>query len=105
MNIPKTFKLHGQTFVVKADATLSHRTDDWGETKPRINEIVLQINTESSPIPQTMVEQRFCHELMHCLLIHAESKMGDDERFVNLMGNLLHQAWSTMEYAKQGEKT
>jgi hypothetical protein len=35
------------------------------------------------------------------MLIHAESKMGDDEKFVNLMGNLLHQAWSTMTYPKK----
>ena len=101
MLIPESFQLHGQTFVVKEDATLANRTDNRGETKPRTNEIILQITTETVPIPQTMVEQTFCHELMHCLLIHAESKMGDDEKFVNLMGNLLHQAWSTMVYPKE----
>ena len=104
MQIPESFQLHGQTYHVKNDPTLTNRTDNRGETKPRTNEILLQINTETVPIPQTMVEQTFCHELMHCLLIHAESKMGDDEKFVNLMGNLLHQALTTMSYPKKGAK-
>ena len=101
MQIPETFLLHGQKYTVKYDASLSSRTDNRGETHPRTNEIILQASTTTSPIPQTIVEQTFCHELMHCLLIHAESKMGDDEKFINLMGNLLHQFLSTETYPKK----
>jgi hypothetical protein len=101
MQIPESFQLHGQNYRVKNDPTLTNRTDNRGLTNPRVNEILLQVTTEAVPIPMTLVEQTFCHELMHCLLIHAESKMGDDEKFVNLMGNLLHQAWSTMTFPRQ----
>jgi len=101
MNIPKSFQLHGQTIRVTYDPTLTSKTDNRGETHPRTNEIILQCATKNNLIPQTVVEQTFCHEFMHCLLIHAESKMGDDEKFVNLMGNLLHQALSTMNYSKE----
>lgn len=104
MQIPETFQLHGQTINVKLDSTLTNRTDNRGEALPRTNEIRLQCSSNSIPIPQTLIEQTFCHELVHFLLIHAESEKGDDEKFVNLIGSLLHQALSTMVFPKQGGK-
>jgi len=98
--IPESFQLHGQTITVEFDPNLINNSDDRGQAMTRLKKIKLQSSTESIPVPQTCMEQTFCHELMHFILIHAESKMGDDEKFVNLVGNLLHQALTTMTFPK-----
>lgn len=104
MDIPKSFQLHGQTIDVVYDKQLTNGTDARGMSRFRENRIQLQPSTDSVPTPATMQEQTFCHELIHYLLFHAESKLNEDEKFVNLMGNLLHQALSTMEYPSKSKK-
>ena len=63
--------------------------------------------TETTPRHPVNKEQSFCHELMHFLLHSGGGPvnhlMGDkyihqNDEFVDLMGNLLHQALSTAEY-------
>lgn len=52
------------------------------------------------------LEQNFCHELVHFIIYHSgsayrgkdHSQMHHDEEFIDLTGQLLHQALSTMEY-------
>jgi len=103
-SIPTSFQLHGQKIDVIYDKQLTNTSDARGMSHFRENKIRLQTSTDSIPTPITMQEQTFCHELIHYLLLHAESKLNDDEKFVNLMGNLLHQALSTMEYPKKVNK-
>ena len=101
MQIPESFQLHGQIINVEYVADLLNKSNSWGECRLRENAIKFQASTESVTLPTTMIEQTFCHELMHYMLEHAESKLSSDEKFVNLMGNLLHQALSTMTYPKK----
>jgi len=99
--IPISFQLHGQTIHITWDKTLTALKDNRGEALPRLNEITLQQDSPSSPRPQSDVEQAFCHELVHFILMHMESKLFNDEKFVNLFGNLLHQAFVSAEYNKE----
>ena len=99
MKIPKRFKLHGQTIDVIFEHDLSYRNDTRGEARFRQNILALQRGSENSPIPQTHVEQTFCHELVHFLANAAcIEDLNQDEAKVDLLGSLLHQALSTMEY-------
>ena len=97
MQIPKSFTLHGQRIDVIYDNAVSFRNDNRGEAQFRINKIALSPSTDDCPIPATQVEQTFCHELMHYLSHHAGLEM--DEKEIDLLGNLLHQALATAEYA------
>lgn len=96
MKIPKRFQLHGQAIEVEFDASVDFRNDNRGEAQFRINKIALAPSSSSHPRPQTQVEQTFCHELMHYISHHAG--IGLSERDIDAMGNLLHQALTTMEY-------
>lgn len=100
LRIPTKFELHGQTINVLYDNALIAKTDSRGEAHARNNIIYLQPNNDGCPQPQTSVEQAFCHELTHFILQHMESDKNNDEIFVNLFGNLLHQALVTAEYEK-----
>lgn len=104
MNIPIAFCLHGQRFVVEYDDTLCATSDDRGRVYLAYNKIVLQAPNKGEPQPQSCVEQAFLHELVHGILHHMESKLYDDEKFVNQFANLLHQAIVTMEYPEKPKK-
>ena len=96
MRIPKRFTLHGQVVEVVFDSSVDFRNDNRGEAQFRVNRIALAPRTDAAPKPETQVEQTFCHELMHYISHHAGVDL--DERDVDLMGHLLHQALTTAEY-------
>jgi hypothetical protein len=98
VRIPEAFTLHGQRFIVTMDPALCAKTGNRGEARLGYSEIAIQPEIESEPQPQSRVEQAFIHELVHGILFHMESSLNDDEKWVNLFANLLHQALSTMEY-------
>ena len=103
MEIPKRFKLFGQTIEVVFDPTLTHEKDWNGAASYRNGAIKLQPNSEHTPRKQDHIEQTFCHELTHYLLYAANAKAGDkylhqDEDLVEIVGCLLHQALTTMEH-------
>ena len=60
---------------------------------------------------EAKAQQTFCHEFAHFLLYHAggainynmkdETYIHKNEEFVDLLGSLLQQALSTMEYEEQ----
>jgi len=103
MKIPKRFKLFGQTIAVKFDPLLVNENDNLGQAVYRRSEIRLQPNTAAHPRNPDQIGQTFCHELMHHMLYAANAKKGDewlhkDEVLVDVLGSLLHQALTTMEY-------
>ena len=49
---------------------------------------------------KTSQEQTFCHELVHWILNVMSEDEKHDEQFVETFSMLLHQALTTMEYAK-----
>lgn len=96
MKIPKRFKLHAQNIEVELDSNVDFRNDNRGEAQFRVNKIALAPHQQTHPRPQTQVEQTFCHELVHYIAHHAGVDL--NERDTDVMGHLLHQALTTMEY-------
>lgn len=105
MQIPKRFKLMGQTIDVEFKAD-HYRDSNWeGSASYRRNKILLQPSSDAIPLKPEMIEQTFMHELTHFVLYHAGAAytgkcdyMHQDEGFVDLVASLYHQAFTTMEY-------
>lgn len=48
-------------------------------------------------LPDIEKQQVFCHELVHAILHKmAEYELNDNEKFVDMFGSLLHQAWTSI---------
>jgi predicted SprT family Zn-dependent metalloprotease len=107
MRIPKRFKLLGATIEVVENPKLMNDRNWNGAACYDDHRIELLPITDATPRNPVYVEQTFCHELMHFLL-HAgggpvnhlmdKDYIHNKEEFVELMGNLLHQVLTTMEY-------
>ena len=98
--IPKQFELHGQTVKVGYDDAMVGDRGSVGESKYKENKILLQPNVSGHACSQEYIEQTFCHELVHYILLHMNSDKNSDEAFVDTFGHLLHQALVTAEYGK-----
>lgn len=106
MKIPNRFKLLGQVITVEYNPSLLTETDWQGLASYRRNKIELMPDTVSNKRSSDQIEHTFCHELVHHILYYAghalqekeSDKIFRDEGFVDVMGGLLHQALSTMEY-------
>lgn len=108
MEIPKRFKLLGRIIEVNENARLM-QDRNWTGAADYAKDVIeiLPIN-DTYQASRAKIEQTFCHELCHHLLYHAggsinyDLKSGDyihkNEEFVDLLGSLLHQALTTMEY-------
>ena len=99
MTIPNSIYLHGVKTIVHPEPALAQSTDNVGEARYRTDTIHLQTGGSQWEISRERVEQVYCHELVHFILHHMHSKLRDDEVFVDLFANLLHQALSTGEGA------
>lgn len=104
--IPSRFKLFGQTIEVSHSfQSFVENPEASGFASYRTGTIEINPNPALYGKPHQK-EQTFYHELMHFILYHAGSsykgdyhtRMHKDEEFVDLCGNLLHQAISTFEY-------
>ena len=102
IRIPDTFTLHGQTIKVNHVNHLASENAALGETRPSRNSIILQDNVEGYKIPLTQLEEVFLHEMFHLILHHADYKeLCNDERFVEICAQLLHQAFTSMTYKEK----
>ena len=107
MQIPKRFKLLGFTIEVVENPKLLNDRDWIGAACYNECKIEILPSSDVRPIAKEKIEQTFCHELSHFLSYYAGAavnhKLGGDylhqnEEFVDLLGSLLHQALTTMEY-------
>lgn len=107
MRIPKRFKLLGHTIEVVERPDLLHERNWNGATDYERTRIELVPVSEFNPISKSKAESVFCHELAHFLLYYAGAGINhaldgkyahQQEEFVDLLGNLIHQAFDTMEY-------
>lgn len=92
--------LHGQVINVKPIVDLIFSRGAYGQANTANNQIYIQISTDSCPIPKTIVEETFIHELIHQILHHMPQKyqdLNEDEDFVEGFGQLLHQALTSQE--------
>jgi hypothetical protein len=107
MRIPRRFKLFGQTIeVVRKIKDPTEKRDCIAFASYRCNQIQIRQATEDYPLTDEQIEHAFCHELIHYLLYHSAEQQGEkwlhqDERLVDCMAGLLHQALTTMEYAEE----
>ena len=99
MQIPKQFKLFGETITIEWDKHLIQQDSEVGQAKYRDGKIIIQPSTESMPIPQVQLEQTFFHELVHHILMAInETDLCHNEQFVELFAKLFHQSIVTAEY-------
>jgi predicted SprT family Zn-dependent metalloprotease len=108
LKIPKSFNLLGRTIQVVDDPKLMQERSWVGSANYELDVISLQPNSESYQVSEAKLQQTFCHELAHFLLYYAgaainhEMKSGEyihkNEEFVDLLGSLIQQALSSMEY-------
>ena len=99
MRIPASFFLLGQRITVEWSDEVIENDDATGLALYRKNRIVIQRNTHGVNRPQDQIERTFCHELVHWLLFTAgEHDLRNNEKLVELLGALLHQALASAVY-------
>lgn len=111
MRIPAKFQLLGRTITVKDDARLQQDRGWCGSADYVLDQISMLPRSDFYQASEAKIEQTFCHELAHQLLYYAGAAVNHDlksdgyihknEEFVDLLGSLIHQAFSTMEYDDQ----
>ena len=109
MKIPTSFQLMGRTITVKDDARLQQDRGWCGSADYELDEIHILPKSDSYQASDGKIQQTFCHELAHHLLYHSGGAINYDlksggyihknEEFVDLLGSLIQQAFSTMEYS------
>ena len=96
--IPASFWLYGQKISVVMVPALIEEQDAVGEALYRHNVIRIQGNTESVHRPGSHIEATFLHELIHMILYAlGEDDLRKNEKLVDGMARLLHQAFITFE--------
>lgn len=95
MKIPTTFKLAGQTWNVVFDKDLLANEDEYGSCHEVTNTIRLQAE---GVVPRSRVEATFLHELLHAIFHElGQSSLSSDEKLVDSVSALLHQALAECE--------
>lgn len=86
----------GNTITVEYKDDLLEIDGCLGEARYKENKIILQSNT--SRMSKTVIEQTFFHELVHSIFSEmGRSDLNKDEPFVDTLAGLLHQAIKTMK--------
>jgi hypothetical protein len=100
--IPNAFYLFGQRITVEWRDDLVDGTDCVGMTRLRKNTIELQKGDGPQIFrPRSQTEQTFWHELTHWILdLLGETELSGNEKLIDSIGSLLHQAVTTMEYGE-----
>lgn len=99
MRIPISFMLFGEKITVEQCDALLENDDCVGQALYRKNKIQLQRSTPSIARPTTHIEVSFLHELVHWIFkVLEEDELRKNEKLVECVGKLLHQALTTAEY-------
>lgn len=96
--IPKTFNILGHIVTVKLVDVVPFEDPkhegSWGCWIAKENTIYVKKQKNKEIEIHT-----FLHELVHCILAYMnESKLNDNEKFVDLFGGMLHQILKTSKY-------
>jgi len=96
--IPKSFKLLGFDWKVKYDNKKLNDKENYGESHFFSNSIILSTTQGLESLSKDKINQTFFHELVHAILdTMKEHDLSENEKFVDLFGNLLYQFIKTME--------
>lgn len=83
----------GHTIPIVWDENLIHKHDAYGLADYRNFTIRLQTSSSQFPIPRTVIEEAYVHELVHwALKMLAEDEMASDEKLVHNLAAVLYQA-------------
>jgi len=97
--IPNRFSIGGRAIEVTFNENLSRDHEAVGLTHFKNGTIELQPSVEWYEQADDHIQHTFCHELVHCLLFAiSENELARDEKLVDRLGMVLHQALSTFEY-------
>jgi len=92
MKIPSQFSLMSQDIQVKFISDLHLKQQALGQSLFNEGLILIQKNTKAYPMSKDQQLQTFFHELFHFILYALnEHDKNTDERFVDLVGSMLHQ--------------
>lgn len=95
IKIPKSFQLMGHTYKVKLVKKVDSE-DSCGEVNNDTK--IIKLKKSNKAYSQEMVEETFWHELIHAILDEAEyGELSKDEKLVERLGRLLHQALKTIK--------
>ena len=96
--ISASFWLYGEKIIVSMEPRLLEEQDCIGEALYRQNLIHIQCNSVSVNRPASHIEVTFFHELLQMILnALGEDDLRKNEKLVDGMAHLLHQAFITME--------
>ena len=91
--IPTEFKLAGHTYSVELKKDVLTTDGEYGSLNEVTHKMCLQ---PPDPIPVSRVECTFLHELLHAIFFElGEAELDKNERLINSMSSLLHQALTT----------
>jgi len=96
--IPKSFNLMGRKITVKFSDNLMNDYSAIGLAKYNESLILIQSNTKASPMSKDAQKTIFFHEAMHFVYYLANDDKANDEKFVDVTGNLLLQMLESAEY-------
>jgi hypothetical protein len=100
-SIPKSFMLFGQRFEVNThNEIIDKNTAIDGQMNYGLNKIeICSLNDRREWLSEDYKQMVFWHEVVHAILSAIEeNELNDNEKFVTLMGNCLHQISKTMEF-------
>ena len=98
--IPSRFMLGGIEIEVIYDSVLLHKEDALGQADYDNSRIYLQDNVQGVFRSKQEIELAFFHELTH-MVLHTvgERELRDNEKFVDAVSRIFHQAFKTANYA------
>lgn len=90
LEIPQEFNLAGHTYKVELKKDILTVESEYGS----LNEVTHVMQLQSpGPVPVSRVESTFLHELLHAIFYElGERELDKNERFIDSVSNLLHQA-------------
>ena len=100
MRLPKQFKLGGMVVTIEVNNDILH-DNALGQAFPNENKILLAIKDRQTEFPKTKVEQTLYHEILHMVLDSlGYHELSSDEKFIQSVSLLLHQAINSLQYEK-----
>lgn len=99
MQIPSSFTLLGRRINVIFDNDKMDKLGFLGQADPDFNKIYLANKHKEEILPKEVIAHNFCHEAVHHILsLMGEEKLTANEKFVDLLGGLIHQMLITSKY-------
>ena len=97
--IPSAFYLFGHRYEVQWRDDLCDKEEAVGQSNYRELRVELQRNNAVVTRKPSQIENTFLHELVHCIFWELrENELRSNEKLVQQIAALLHQALTTAEY-------